>query len=191
MTTKKPVDAGLTLIELMVTSMIMVIVIAVVAGIFISVTSAERTVNALTSSANTAQSAANAIETGVRNSSEFIVKAPSGNDQLLVARTANQGATLTWNCRAWYFSAANGGSIRSTATADGTRISAPTAAQLATWTLVASGITPRTGTGIFAKSGAELSVAFNSTVKDGRPVAIQTTVVKRAGSSEAGTCYVP
>ncbi len=188
---KDPRDAGFTLVELLVASLLLSLVLAIVAGIFISITATQRNVSALTTTTSTAQLAAAAIETGVRNASDVsAVLTPSGTDQYFVVRTASQGATITWSCRAWYYSAANGGSIRSTQTADGTKITAPTAAQLATWSLLATGITPRSGTGIFTGTSGGVTMAFNAVAAgDNKPIAIQTTVLKRTGVSEAGTCY--
>lgn len=182
-------DAGFTLVEVLVVGLLLSVVLVVVYGIYTAITSAERVVTAITTTTTTAQSAATAIETGIRNSSEFALTNPQGNDQLVVARTAEQGATLTWSCQAWYYSAANGGSIRSTRTIDGTEIAAPTSAQLATWSLLLTGVEPRTGTGIFTVSGDELRISFNGTVAGQQPVAIQTTVVGRTGVSEAFSCY--
>jgi hypothetical protein len=153
------------------------------------VTATQRTVTAVTTSTSTAQLAASAIEGGVRNASDVSTVTTVGTDQYFVVRTANQGATITWNCRAWYYSSANGGSIRSTQTADGTKITAPTAAQLQNWTLLVSGVTPRSGTGIFTSTVGGVTIAFNASVTDSKPIAIQTTVVKRTGVTEAGTCY--
>jgi len=182
-------DAGFTLVEVLVAGALLSVVLIVVAGIYTSITSAERVVNAITTTTKTAQGAATAIETGIRNSSEFILTNPQGSDQMVVARTADQDATLTWSCRAWYFSAANGGSIRSTRTTDGTHIPAPNASQLANWTLLVTGVSPRTGSGIFTVSGNELQISFNGTVSGQQPVAIQTTVAARTGVSEAHSCY--
>ena len=181
-------DAGFTLIELLVTTVLLSAVILVGGGLFISVLTTQRTVSAVTTSATDAQLAASTIESRIRNASEFRLSA-AGPDQLLVARSANAGSTLTWSCHAWYYSPANGGSLRTTTTPAGTRIAAPNAAQLATWTLLAQGITPRSGTGIFSASGKQLTISFNATAQNNQPVAIQTTTAILTGVTETLTCY--
>lgn len=183
-------DSGFTLVELLVTCLLLGLVFAVVGGIFMSVTAAQRTVTALTTTTSAAQVSASTIVGGVRNASDVsAVYAPSGNDQYFVVRTASQGATITWTCRAWYFSAANGGSIRYTQTADGTKITAPTSTQLASWSLLATGISPRTGTGIFTAATGGMTISYNAVATGSTPVAIQTTALKRTGVTEAGTCF--
>lgn len=187
MPTKKS-DDGFTLVELLVAGMLLSLVVVIVAGIMVSITTTQRNVTATTTSTTQAQQAATGIATGLRNASEFSLTTPTGTDQLLVVRTASQGATLTWSCKAWYYSATSS-NIRSTITADGTKITSPTSTQLATWSLQATGVTPRAGTAIFTAAGGGITISYNAAVANGQPVAIQTTVVKRTGVSEAGTCY--
>lgn len=179
---------GFTLIELLVTSMLFVLVFMLVAGIMISALTAQRTVSTVSTSTTEAQFVASTIDDRIRNASEFQVTA-QGADQLLVARVAGAGATLTWKCYGWYFSAANGGSIRMTTTDPGTKIIAPTSAQVATWTLLLTGVAPRTGSTIFTASGSQLAVAFNATAGTNKPVAIDFATARLTGVSEALTCY--
>lgn len=180
-------EGGFTMIELLVASLLFVIVFTIVGGIFFSLLRTQQTVNVLTGSANSGQLAANSIEGGIRNSSDFQLTAV-GTDQLIVARTAGSGTTLTWACTAWYYSAAGEGEIRSTRTT-GAAIDAPTSAELADWTLVLEGVEPRTGSTIFTASGPQLAVSFDATAGDHSSTAIDFTVIPLTGATGATTCF--
>lgn len=182
-------DRGFTLVELMVASMLFGLVMLVVSGIVVSTILTQQTVTTVTSATTDGQLVATTIDQRIRNSSEFKVTNVGTSDQLLVARVAGADATLTWSCYGWYYSAADGGSIRMTTTPAGTKITTPTAAQLAGWTLLLSGVSPRSGSHIFSATGTQLSVAFNATAGDNRPTAIDFTTARLTGVSEVLACY--
>ena len=81
-----------------------------------------------------------------------------------------------------------------TTTTPGTKITAPSTAQLANWTLLATGVVPRTGTSIFAASGNQLAILFNAVASDGQTTAIKLTTA-RPGEivtiepAEGSKCY--
>lgn len=181
-------DEGFTLVEMIVATALFALVFTVLGGAMIATITTQGTVTTVTSSTRDAQVVATTIDTRIRNSSEFQVT-NVGADQLLVARVAGSGSSLTWRCYGWYFSSANGGSIRMTSTAPGTKITTPSADQLASWTLLVSGVAPRTGSTVFTASGTQLAVAFDATAGDNQPVAIDFTTVRLTGVSEALTCY--
>ncbi|MDO7882849.1 prepilin-type N-terminal cleavage/methylation domain-containing protein [Antiquaquibacter soli] len=180
-------DSGLTLIELMVAGLILSLVLLAIGGITVGILSAQRTVAAVTQTATSAQSAATAIATGVRNASDVRLSTPTGSDQLLVVRTANTTSTLSWSCRAWYYQASTG-TIRTKVTT-GAAIPAPNSTQLATWSTLVTGVTPASGTQIFSVVAGGISITYNATISNGRPVAIDTTAIKRTGVAEVGSCY--
>jgi prepilin-type N-terminal cleavage/methylation domain-containing protein len=179
-------DTGFTLIELLIASMILVVVLTMVGGMIISMSATSRTVRTLAATATSAQLAAESVERGIRNSSDFMLSSPSGNDQFLVARTAQGGSTVTWTCVAWYYSAADG-SIRYTMSPSA--ISAPSTTTLAQWTLLTKGVTPGLGSGIFSGATPTLTIGFTGQSSGAGPVAINSTVVSRAGSSGTPACY--
>lgn len=181
-------DSGLTLVELAVAGGILAVVMLAVGAILVGTMSAQRTVAAVTQTTTAAQAAVSEIATGVRNASELRLTTPSGSDQLLVTRTAEPGAALSWACRAWYYSA-SAGTIRSKQTADGTQITAPSATDLAAWTVVVSGVSPASGTAVFTPVSDGVRIAFEASISDGQPVLIETTAIRRTGVGEAGTCY--
>jgi len=180
-------DHGFTLIEVIVALALTSLVLTVVGGLFISVTKTQQTVDAVTSSTTSGQQAATTITDRVRNGSGFLLT-NSGAVQLVVARSAGTGSTLTWTCYGWYYSA-SAQTIRMTTTSPGTKITVPTSAQLAGWTLLVSGVTPRSGTQIFASTGTQLSLAFNAQLGGHPPVAIQTSASPLTGTTEDNSCF--
>ncbi|RZU64112.1 pilin/secretion family protein with methylation motif [Microterricola gilva] len=180
-------ERGFTLVELLVYMLLMVLVLAVAGGLLSTTLIQSTTVRAVDNSSTAAQLAADSIETGIRNSSDFSLSTPIGNDQLLVARVASNDATLTWSCVAWYYSA-SGRSLRMTRSA--TAIAAPTAAQLSSWTLLVDGVSPISGNSVFATTtGRRLTIAFNGLAGDHPPVAITTSAFGRAGATGSVSCY--
>jgi len=186
MTTPDHQDDGFTLIEMIIASMIMVVVLAIVGALIGSASTTSKRVSSLTGQSTAAQLASESIERGIRNSSDFLLTSPGGTDQLLVARTAQGGSTLVWTCVAWYYSAADG-SIRYTMSP--TAIAAPSATALSHWTLLAANVQPSNGTGIFSGSTPNLTIGFTGQSSGAGPVAINSTVVSRAGSSGTPACY--
>ncbi len=180
-------DDGFTLLELVIAMMLLVLILAIVGTMIVSLSSTSKTVRTQTATSSSAQAAAESIERGIRNSSDFLLTNPTGTDQMLVARTARGTTTVTWVCAAWYYSASNGGSIRYTSSMSA--IATPSASTLGTWTLLSSGVTPITGTTIFTGSSPTLSFSFNGTSSGGGPVALISTVLSRAGSSGTPACY--
>lgn len=182
----KRADAGFTLIELLIYSMLMVLVLAIVGAMISSFTSTSKTVGSITQVSTSGQLAAQSVERGIRNSSDFRLTTPTGTDQLLIARVAGGGANLTWQCVAWYYSAGDS-SLRYTTSA--TAIPTPTATDLTHWTLLGSGITPTSGSTIFSSTGPQLTLSFTIHA-DGHPSqALTSTAVSRAGSSGTPACY--
>ena len=180
-------DQGFTLIELLIASLLLVVVLAIVGAMLASLQTASRRVDALSATSSSAQVAAESIERGIRNSSDFLLSTPSGTDQLLIARTAQGGSTLTWICAAWYFSAANGGSIRYTQSPSA--IAAPSSSALATWTLLASNVSPISGGAVFGGTSPQLTIGFSGQSSSGGSVSISSTVLSRAGSAGSPACY--
>lgn len=180
--------SGFTLIELLVYMMLAGLVLAIVGVMMINTLRTSKTTASVTEASNAGQLVSQSVEKGIRNSSDFFLN-PVGSDQLLIARTAMGGATLTWKCAAWYYSAAGEGSIRYTIS--DAAIAAPDPATLATWTLLDEGIEPiAPATTIFSLSGSDqLSIAFHGLAGDQPPVAISSSAHSRAGATGSPACY--
>jgi Tfp pilus assembly protein PilW len=180
-------EQGFSLIELVVYSMLLVLVIGVAGGMLVSVMVNSKTVNALSDATTAGQLTVDSIDSSIRNSSDFQLTVPSGTDQLLIARTASTNGPLTWSCIGWYYSASGTGSIRSLRSS--TAILPPTSTGLASWTLLAEGITPVTGTTVFSATPKELTVSFMSRAGNQPPVGITSAAVSRAGASGSLSCF--
>ncbi len=181
-------EDGFTLTEMIAAAAIFALVSLTLGGVMISISRAQTQVTTATSATNMAQTAADSIDSGVRNASALKLTA-SGSDQLLVAKVAGSGTTLTWQCRGWYYSAADGGKLWMTQTASGTPIGVPTSAQLATWTLLIDGVTPSSGTTVFTRSGSRVEVGFLVAVTGTSPVQMDFTTTSLLGVSEDASCY--
>ncbi len=180
-------DNGFTLVELLVYSLLFSLVIMVVGGMIFSAVTASKSVVSMTETSTAGQLVARSVVTGIRNSSDFRLTNPVGNDQLLVARRASPGATLDWVCYAWYYSAADSGSVW--VTSSPLAILPPTAAELSTWTLLTEGVTPVTGTGIFSALNERLSLSIHGLDGIHPPVDITTSATSRAGASGSLSCF--
>jgi type II secretory pathway pseudopilin PulG len=181
-------EQGFTLVELLIYSLLLIIILGIVGAMLASTVSTSKTVDSVTSASTAAQLASESVVRGIRNASDFSLTTPTGTDQLLVARTALGGATISWVCVAWYYSAAGGGTIRYT-TSPTTIPSTPTAAQLASWQLLDTGVAPASGTGIFSYTGAQLNLAFNGLAGTRPAVSITSSAISRAGSTGVPACY--
>lgn len=186
-------EEGFTLIELMVSALLIVLVLSVVGGLMVSTTLTERRVRDVTSATNAGQLVARSVTTGIRNSANsvsttapFMLTNPTGNDQLLVALKIGSAATVTSQCVAWYYSATEH-SVRYKTSA--TAIAAPSAATLATWILLSTGITPFSGTAIFAPRGSKgITLAFKEDAGTGPDVVFQSSVTSRTGLTGSVRC---
>jgi prepilin-type N-terminal cleavage/methylation domain-containing protein len=185
-------DDGFTLIELLVSALLIVVVLSVIGGLMFSTMRAQGTVSTVTSATTQGQLVSSSIENGIRNASvgispnAYSLTAPSGTDQLLVALVVGSGATITSTCSAWYYSASTQ-SIRFKNSASA--ISAPTAAGLTTWTLLSTGVTPTTGSSIFALSGPSLSFAFRQAAANNSYVSFSSTISSRTGMTGSSPCF--
>jgi Tfp pilus assembly protein PilW len=186
--TNQDAARGFTLVELLISSMLLMVVLAIVGSMLLSTVTTSKTVNSVTAASTAAQLVADSVARGIRNSSDFHLTTPAGTDQLLVARTAQGAATINWVCAAWYYSATGGGTIRYT-TSPSAIPAVPTAATLAGWTLLDTGVAPASGTGIFSATGAALTVAFNGLAGSRPAVFISSSATGRAGSTGVPACY--
>ncbi len=184
-------DDGFTLVELIVYGLLLIVVLSVVAGLFVSLYSTQKSVDAISNATSDGQSADDSIQAGIRNSTGFVVLgSTNGGDQLLVARTLGSGATATTRCVGWFYSAADR-TIRTT------QLTAPVAGMpgastVATWTLLASGVSPVPGGAVFSPAlgaSSTLNLNFSSAAGKGSPVQFSSSVASRSGGSVLTGCY--
>lgn len=187
MRTMETSDRGLTIVELLVYSMLLVIVVALAGAMLISLMVSSKTVDTISKATTAGQLTVDSIASSIRNSSDFQLTVPSGTDQLLIARTASTNGPLTWSCVAWYYSATGTGSIRSWRS--DTAILAPTPTELGSWTLQAEGVMPLSGDTVFTTTPKQLTVSFKSGAGIDSPVGITSAAVSRAGASGSLSCF--
>lgn len=181
-------DDGFTLTEMIAAAAIFSLVALTLGGVMIAITNVQTQVTTSTSATSMAQTTADSIDSGVRNAAALQLTA-SGSDQLLIAKVAGSDPTLTWHCRAWFYSAAEGGKIWMTQTAEGTAITAPDSAGLAAWTLLVDGVTPSSGSTVFTRAGDSVEVGFLVAVTGTSPVQMDFTTTSLLGVSEDASCY--
>jgi hypothetical protein len=181
---------GFTLAELIIYCALLGLVMIIIGGLFTSTLRTERTVRRVAEASNSAQLGVRSIEAGVRNATAHSLPAQLGNNQLLLARTAGTGAAITWKCTAWYFTYSSSGKGTIRYKESPTMITAPTAVQLANWTLLVDNVAPTSGTKIFNGSGTGLTVDY--TVSSGPtspPALIDTSVLRRVATWDGGVCF--
>lgn len=179
-------ERGLTLVEVMIYAILLSIVVAIAGGMIFSAVSVSKTVVSLTENSTSGQLVAQSVVTGIRNSSDFQLSNPVGDDQLLVARRASADAILDWSCVAWYYSATEH-SVRFTAS--DLAILPPTASEVATWTLLTSDVEPESGTAIFSALNERLSISILGLDGAHRPIDITSSATSRAGASGSLSCF--
>jgi type II secretory pathway pseudopilin PulG len=165
-------DAGMTLVELLVYMVLAVVVLLIVGGLLINSLSSERTVRNATQASNTGQLVAQSVAQGVRNASALKVTIPSFGGELLTVRTASMTNPQIWSCQAWYFGA---GEVRTTKS---TALIITTAATIANWTLLGTGMQSVSGGPVFTSTPSVnprgVILNFDVSTVNGRPVRISS-----------------
>jgi len=179
-------ERGFTLIEVLVYALLLAFIVAIAGGMIFSAVTTSKTVVSITENSTAGQLVARSVVTGIRNSSDFQLSGPVGDDQMLVARRAGSGTTLEWSCEAWYYAATEN---KVWHTGSGLAIEAPTAAALATWTLLTEDVQPASGTAIFTALNDRLSISILGLDGAHLPIDITSSATSRAGASGSLTCY--
>jgi len=175
-------EAGLSLIEVLIYMVLAVVVLIIVGGLLIASLTSERKVRDSTQASNTGQLVARSVGEGVRNARAIKITSPSGGGQLLMVRTASVTTSQTWLCQAWYFGGGILGEVRTRTTSPASAIpSLP--ADIATWTLLGTGINPVSGGAVVTAlpitdppimNPRSIQLTFDVTAGTGKPVRINT-----------------
>lgn len=186
-TLRATADAGMSLVELLIYSLLLVTVLAVAGGIIMNSLSTQQTVTTVTSATSAGQLVSASVEQGIRNASAFQVATPTAFGQLLRSRTVRvtPAGVSTWQCQAWFRTATGDFYAR---VSPSSAIPAPTtAADLTTWTLVSKGVNLPSGvTQAFTGSSGQLTLAVSVDPGDADSVLISTTIVSRP-QNDTGT----
>lgn len=178
-------DAGFTLIELSVVTILFALVTVTVGGILIGATTAERTVRSVASATNAGQLVARTFEETASNAVAPLADPQGSGDQYLKIQMVGKAAAITYQCVAFYYSATDK-TIRYTTSP--TAIGTPTAASQKSWQLLASGVAKQGSTAIFARTGSTYKLTFTVDAGDQDPVAFATTATSRSTATGTLTC---
>ena len=191
-------NAGLTLVELLIYSVLMVVVLLVVGGILTSALRGQNTVSSTTQASTAGQLVSRSVGHGIRNASSVWHSLPGADPEILMARTMRSDAAGTWICQAWAF---NGGAVRTT-TSTGPISATQTATTLLSWTLLGVGMqSVSAGSApIFTVTGNPVApyidpyrVDLNLEVvtAGSRPMLVQTSSVSRQPTAATGDPCFP
>lgn len=181
-----PSEAGMGLIELVVYSALLVTVMLAVGGMLISLLTTQRNVVNAANTSGSAQLIAKSLQSGIRNSTAVKLNAIGASDQLLLARSASAENSVSWVCLAWYFSGQTG-QVRTITSSSA--IPTPTSGDLTGWTLLAQGVSPSSGSGIFSLAGTRLSFSFEQRISNEAATSIQTSISARGGPWVSAPCF--
>jgi prepilin-type N-terminal cleavage/methylation domain-containing protein len=183
-------DDGFTLIELMIASALAVVVLLIVGGLFTNSLTTSARVQKDTQSTSVGQLIATSVETGVRNASAVQVIVEPDGSQLLLARTAGAGASLTWSCKAWYYSKPDR-AVYTTTTTPPTQITVPANGPGGSWTLLSNGVDPTdTATGqVISTTGTSVNLDYRVTAVGAPAVLIDTNIQPRNDTGESAPCF--
>ncbi|TFC35448.1 hypothetical protein [Cryobacterium sp. TMT2-42-4] len=159
---------------MLIYSLLSVAVLFIVGSLLITSLTAQGTVRKSSQASTSGQLVSKSVAQGIRNASSMQLIVPAAGIQLLKARTVGASANPVWRCQAWYF---GNGEVRYTTS--GATIPTPAPADVATWTLLATGIQPSSGTNIFTLTGRQLDLAMQVRDDGGNSVLIKTSALSR------------
>lgn len=185
-------DEGVTLVELLVYSVLLVGMMTLVGTILINTMWTNHHILRLNEASNHSQSQLEAMALAVRNASE--VEVLDGGNLLIVHRRstlegdANQGV-----CSGWYFNPTTNNLHAAHDAADGSSRTAtargnPGAA--ASWPVMIEGVSPLAGPQVFTQTDNNVQIGIDvATSRDRKSVKFETEVTIRAKSTVPGNCW--
>lgn len=180
----------MTLAELLVSSMLLVGMMALVGTILIKTMWTNHHILKINEASNRSQSQLEAIALGVRNASAVSVR--DGGNLLLVKRRSTLEATpANGVCSAWYFNPATGNlhAAHDAATAAARSIGAASnAAAAASWPVMIEDVSRLDGAPVFTGTSDGASIAIEvATSRDRKPVQFRTEATIRARTTISGS----
>ncbi|WP_156376721.1 PilW family protein [Yonghaparkia sp. Root332] len=177
------------MIELLIYMLLAVIVLTIIAAILINSLRAENTVRTSAEATDTAQLAAQSLNRGIHNASAIEVSAPVADVAVVRTRSLDSSSEGVWQCQAWVVV---DGQLRTTRS-DAAIPVPTTAAEVASWLLVAEGVAPIGTDPIFSLAADERSLAVGFTVANGSgiPVTLDTTIISKQPIPATGKVTAP
>jgi len=177
-------ESGITMVELLIYSVLAIVVLGIVGNILIQSLGVDKSVRNRSEATRIGQLVATAVQSDVRNSTE-VTWSSTAAGELLTMTTRNAAGAISCKYDAWYFSNASGSIRKKTST---TAVTAPTASQLETWTLLGDQIAKDGSNSVFTRSGLNVDLRFLALAGNADPVLITTTVVSRGTTLEVSQC---
>jgi len=155
-------ERGVTLVELLVYSVLLMGVLAIAGSILLSAATSQRDVAAMANASDQGQVGVRLFERSMRNAASVAIPSTHGGDLLIVKTRVGQDGTLaaSWVCRAWHYDATSRQLRTISGPATGTPVTRNLTAPLnsSTWRVVLSGVS-RTPDGasvkpVFSAQGA-------------------------------------
>jgi len=187
-------ESGFTLVELIITSSLSVMVLAIAGSIFIAGLRTQEAAKSVTDAANTAQLIVRSIQAGVKNASAISVtsNAVTGT-QLLMARTVSTDPNSSAaSCQDWYYTPSSGGFLYTRRTTPATPISIPVNGPQGSWTLLGTGVMPAdaaTGKVFNAPSGDRVELRFSVSAGSHPYVLINTMNYRTQSTTLSLPCF--
>ena len=186
-------EAGITLVELLIYALLSLVVLAVVGGVLATGLRTQATVQTVTDATITAQQIVSSIQSGVRNASAVtVVSPPTAGSQMLIARVVGMDpSSAAPSCQAWYYSPLDGGALYTKKTTPASVIAIPTSAPPTGWSLLGVGVTPSSIGGAVFTAPAGLSVTLNLNVAAASqpPVSMSTEIYTPQSTTVSTPCY--
>ena len=187
-------EKGFTMVELMISTTLSIIVLAIAGGVLISGLRTQEIARTVTNATNTAQQIVHSVQTGVKNASAITVISDSvTGTQLLQVRTVSSDPNSTApSCQAWYYTPANGGAVYTMKTTPATAITLPSGGPQGVWTILGTGVSPAdpvTGKVFNAPSGGRVDLKFDVAAGSHPYVLINTMTYNSQSTSVSSPCF--
>lgn len=192
-------DAGMTLVELMVYSVILLVVLLIVGSLLVNGLRAHATVRDRSQASDAVQNAFGAVERAVRNAGGGYVK-DSGRLLVVRERVASSASDADrWRCVGFYLDETSG-DLRRVVDATGSQTSAALAASVPStvagaWPVLVADATAITGRRAFGPADGPLDenktvdLALRALAGRQKPVELVSSVALRPQSGSALTCW--
>jgi type II secretory pathway pseudopilin PulG len=184
-------EGGITLIELLVSSMLAIVILTIAGSMLISGLRTQETATSVTDATTSAQQIARSLQAGVRNASAL--STTTGGDpgsQVLLARVLDSTANSTSaHCQAWYYTTQNGGAVYTTT--NSAAIAIPGGPPGSGWTLLGTGVSPSASGGpvFLAPSNSRVELTYKVAAAAHPYVLINTTTFTQQAATVSAPCF--
>lgn len=196
-------ESGLTLVELIIAASLSLIVLAMIAGLFLSSAHANTSIRTATQAADLGQLITRSVEQGVSNATALkVVTDTTTGNQLMLARVygtdptvdPTQASSAGTSCLAWFYSPTSGGAVYTKRTTPATAIAMPTGTPDGSWLLIGNGLQVQVGAApsalIFSTpDGTRVDLKFDVHNGTDKPIHIETTATIPNPTTESSPCF--